>query len=315
MCSFSVENSANIHAAFDLFYRFWLVDRKSLHQPYELLTAKISDLLLVAGPAEPSAFKSFVEQQKTVALPKQCFQTVSSSSAEQKQAILKIIKDELNYDHGYNLDVWCLALCDSFNPNFGVSRDSIKTYWPVSVEGWKNESDCLTNMIINWDKGYTSYLKVFECKKALDVIVKIIETNDSVSDRDSSLQFKMPKISNYYCAIKDTNKLYTSVIRMYTKTSCPEETIIVPYVFIHKVSKETIKDVYVALKEAFHIGDIPKCFINADINNDVALQFYKWLTYKASEKLLKKYNSFMSLDVKEIKTVFNYIDLIWHLLH
>jgi hypothetical protein len=87
MCSFSVENSANIYSAVDLFYRFWLVDRKSLHQPYELLTAKISDLLLVAGPAEPSAFKSFVEQQKAVTLPKQCFQTVSSSSAEQEQAI------------------------------------------------------------------------------------------------------------------------------------------------------------------------------------------------------------------------------------
>ena len=214
--------------------------------------------------------------------------------------ILKIIKDELNYDHGYNLDVWCLALCDSFNPNFGVPRDSIKTYWPVSVEGWKNESDCLTNMIINWDKGYTSYLKVFECKKALNDIAKIIETNDSLSDRDFSPQSKLPKNSNYYCAIKNTNKFYTSIIRMYTKTGCPEETIIVPYVFIHKVSKGRIKDVYDSLEEAFHIGDIPKCFINANINNEAALQFYKWLTYKASEKLLKKFNSFMSLDVKEI---------------
>ena len=82
MCSFSVDNSANIHAAVDLFYRFWLVDRKFLHQPYELLTGEISDLLLVAGPAEPSAFKSFVEQQKTVTLPKQCFQTAFSSSAD-----------------------------------------------------------------------------------------------------------------------------------------------------------------------------------------------------------------------------------------
>ena len=35
----------------------------------------------------PFVFKTFVEQQKAVTLPKQCFQTVSSSSAEQKQAI------------------------------------------------------------------------------------------------------------------------------------------------------------------------------------------------------------------------------------
>ncbi len=70
MCSFSVDNSANIHAAVDLFYRFWLVDRKSLHQPYELLTGEISDLLLVAGPAEPSAFKSFVEPAESRHPPK-----------------------------------------------------------------------------------------------------------------------------------------------------------------------------------------------------------------------------------------------------
>jgi len=63
-----VGKSAYIHTAGYFFDCLWLVDRQSLREPDELFTGNIPDLLFIARPGEFPVFKTFIQQQKAVAL-------------------------------------------------------------------------------------------------------------------------------------------------------------------------------------------------------------------------------------------------------
>lgn len=94
-----METSADIHTTLDLFDRFRLVNRKPLHQPDELLTGQVSDRLLILRPVESAILQTLVQQQESITLPEQNFETVSASAAEQKCTIGEQIQLELLLDN------------------------------------------------------------------------------------------------------------------------------------------------------------------------------------------------------------------------
>ena len=88
----AVQNSADIHTAFNFFDRFRLVNGQALHQPYILLTGQTANFLFVSGPVEFAVLKSFIQQEKSIILPQQNFQSVPASSTEKKCTIIEQIK-------------------------------------------------------------------------------------------------------------------------------------------------------------------------------------------------------------------------------
>ena len=60
-----------------------LLNTQSFHQPAVLLSSNAERIILAARPLELTLFKPLVEQEKTVALPVERFDSVGSSAAKQ----------------------------------------------------------------------------------------------------------------------------------------------------------------------------------------------------------------------------------------
>ena len=75
-----------------------LLNTQSFHQPAVLLSSNAERLVLAARPLELALFKPLVEQEKTVALPVECFDSVGSPAAKQEQRIGTRIKMELLFN-------------------------------------------------------------------------------------------------------------------------------------------------------------------------------------------------------------------------
>ena len=91
----SEDGDGGYYSSVNLFYRIRLINRESLHKPYELLSCKISDLSFVIWPSESSVFNYLIQKDKAVIFPIQGFKAVSSSSAEKEQAVRKQIQIKL----------------------------------------------------------------------------------------------------------------------------------------------------------------------------------------------------------------------------
>ena len=79
---------------------FWLLDTQSFHQPAVLLSSNAERLVLTPRPLELALFKPLVEQEKAVALPVECFDSVGSPAAKQKQCVRTRVKFELLFNDG-----------------------------------------------------------------------------------------------------------------------------------------------------------------------------------------------------------------------
>ena len=78
--------------------RLRLLNTQSFHQPTVLLRCDAACFILAPRPLELAFFQPFVEQEKTVALPIQRFDSVSSPAAKQEQRVCAGIKFELLFN-------------------------------------------------------------------------------------------------------------------------------------------------------------------------------------------------------------------------
>ena len=76
-----------------------LLDTQSFHQPAVLLSSNAERLVLAARPLELTLFKPLVEQEKTVSFPVECFDSVGSSAAKQKQCVRTRVKLKLLFNN------------------------------------------------------------------------------------------------------------------------------------------------------------------------------------------------------------------------
>ena len=72
-----------------------LPDTQSFHQPAVLLRSNTERLILTTRPLDLTLFKSLVEQEKAIAFPVECFDSVSPSAAKQKHRVCTGIKMKL----------------------------------------------------------------------------------------------------------------------------------------------------------------------------------------------------------------------------
>ena len=78
--------------------RLRLLDTQSFHQPAVLLSSNAERLILAPRPLKLAFFQPFVEQEKTVALPIQRFDSVGSPAAKQEQRVGTRVKMELLFN-------------------------------------------------------------------------------------------------------------------------------------------------------------------------------------------------------------------------
>ena len=74
---------------------FRLLNTQSFHQPSVLLSSNAERIVLTPRPLELAFFQPFVEQEKTIALPVERFDSVGSSAAKQKHRVCTGIKMKL----------------------------------------------------------------------------------------------------------------------------------------------------------------------------------------------------------------------------
>ena len=77
-----------------------LLNTQSFHQPAVLLSSNAERLVLAAWPLKLTLFKPLVEQEKTIALPVERFDSVGSSAAKQEQCVGTRVKPELLFNDG-----------------------------------------------------------------------------------------------------------------------------------------------------------------------------------------------------------------------
>lgn len=75
-----------------------LPDTQSFHQPAVLLRSNTERLILTTRPLELTLFKSLVEQEKAIAFPVECFDSVGSPAAKQEQRVGTRVKPELLFN-------------------------------------------------------------------------------------------------------------------------------------------------------------------------------------------------------------------------
>ena len=64
------------------------------HQAHDLLIRQLSHFVFIARPGQLPVLKAFIEQPESLAVPIKCFKTISSTTAEEKDASRKGIKIE-----------------------------------------------------------------------------------------------------------------------------------------------------------------------------------------------------------------------------
>ena len=97
--------SSDIFQPADRPVRLWLFYIQAFHEPAVLLRCQQSGFLLTARPLEIAGLQALVQQQKSIALPVQCFDPVPASAAEQEQRIGEWIQLELLLDYaGQTID-------------------------------------------------------------------------------------------------------------------------------------------------------------------------------------------------------------------
>ena len=82
--------------SFRRFECFWLFNFKTGHEPVELLPGQLLYFQLISGPAESALdFHTFIQQHKSVRLPEQSFDPVTTFSTEEIQGASPWIHMEL----------------------------------------------------------------------------------------------------------------------------------------------------------------------------------------------------------------------------
>lgn len=78
--------------------RLWLFHIQTFHEPAVLLRRQHSGFLFTARPLKAAGLQAFVQQQKSIPLPIECFDSVLASATEQKQRIGKRVQLKLLLD-------------------------------------------------------------------------------------------------------------------------------------------------------------------------------------------------------------------------
>ena len=78
--------------------RLWLVHAQAFHEPAILLRCQCSGFAFFPGPLKRTGLQTFIQQNKSVAFPVQCFYSIPPSTAEEEQSIRKRIQVKLLLD-------------------------------------------------------------------------------------------------------------------------------------------------------------------------------------------------------------------------
>ena len=91
--------SSDIFQPADRPVRLWLFHIQAFHEPAVLLRCQQFGFCFTARPLEAAGLQALVQQQKSIALPVQCFNPVPASATEQEQRVSERVQLELLLNH------------------------------------------------------------------------------------------------------------------------------------------------------------------------------------------------------------------------
>lgn len=114
--------------------RLWLFRIQAFHEPAVLLRCQQFGFCFTARPLEAAGLQALVQQQKSTALPVQCFNPVPASATEQEQRVSERVQLELLLNH------MCLFM--PFGANYMKSKDVKDDVVWVDGFGGSKKSSC-----------------------------------------------------------------------------------------------------------------------------------------------------------------------------
>lgn len=195
---------------------------------------------------------------------------------------------------------WCLYKSHETTCLKKEVEERLNVYRPTTNQGWKTISTSLTTAVIASEQGYTSYVDTYRLSNANSDLFKYLRgKSENIVKMDFT---KLDYDIEGYVVYNDQNWLSeqenkriesyaTACLRFYVLGA---DLLIIPYLFIKRVSVEQAFKLAIKLLRAYKIETVPKQFEENKTDKDWMILFLKWTINRIGQELTKKFFEQMS---------------------
>lgn len=169
-----------------------------------------------------------------------------------------------------NISVWCLYKNQNTDCLTEEVMERITVYMSCDDRKWKRISDAITDIVIRFGQGYTSYIDTYRfTSPSHDDIQKLYQSFLKIENKKSLMSIKLDslkefEVQSYVTISKDDypNKHKIDCVRFYQCNDNEKNNMfVIPYVFFDTVKAEDALSYAVAILEDYGIQSIPSCFV------------------------------------------------------
>lgn len=212
-----------------------------------------------------------------------------------KNTVKKLLEKSIKLE---KITICCLLKKEDANCLTKKIEERISIFEICNEEVWKNLSDDLTEIVILYGEGYTSYIDTYKLKLKLKTknekrnffadVWKYFSRN--VNYQALTMEYlKKFGTKSFVVFPKNLNKNLHNVncIRFYEQS---DSLIAIPYVFVNSVRKENVFKYGFRLLKENGIDEVPRCFFENDISRpifELSTLFLKWVINAIGKKLVE----------------------------
>lgn len=194
-----------------------------------------------------------------------------------------------------HISIWSFLLNSDANCLEPYVKAQLKTYKYSSERQWKVTSDVFTDAIINYGRGYTSYVNTYLLRDNSDLFERIknflknkkeqVINKRALRNNEVETYYYFPKINSD--SIK-YNIHELACLRFYFYEN---HLLIIPYLFVESIKLTDVFDYSLELLSKYNIYEIPKIFEDARIkkNTDLAILLLKWTINRIGKEVLDSF--------------------------
>lgn len=203
------------------------------------------------------------------------------------QELFVKLRLKIEEEHVY---FWCVYLNQNATCILDEVRDRLTVYRMTSTQEWKTISSIYSTAIINSKRGYTSYIDTYLWKNVGSDVREFFAKAES----PDIVKMNLKKLNDLgvegYVWFDNTSWItnqtipdYYSCLRFYFMDN---DLVIIPYLFIKRVS---LKDVYQYAVALLHEFEIPKMLgnITQDSDADEMILFLKWTINQIGKQMVE----------------------------
>ncbi len=207
-----------------------------------------------------------------------------------------------------NISVWCLFEKENANCLPNDIKERVTVYKICNEEVWKTHSDNVTDVVIRYGSGYTSYIDTYilsgvkqgKTKRTIKGLLNIFNHKDNYQILEIS---SLEKFDIKGFTVFDTEKYANSklhevgCVRLYKYNDC---ILGIPYLFIGAVKESDVFPYALQLLKKYEVKQIPSIFfIDNNPNTELSTLFLKWTVNTIGKKLVEQILDIADLSIQK----------------